>query len=617
MDKTVLNTSGKTELNTPENAEDSDLIESIDLEEGTEIPGGFVVKKRIGSAFANGEADVFLCEKDGHGYAAKFFRRKILLNTRLTEKLKNIRSPRVAKIYDTGEFYDRYYDIYDFYRRGSLADTLHKRTFSFEELKEQIIPNLNEALHDLHKEGILHRDVKPSNIMWSNETQGDLVLIDFGLSSVVRESHSIIVSKFGFTAYYAAPEVLRNVYFDESDYYSMGIVLYELFTGKVPFSEENSYTSIITKPGNMPDELYTLILGLTYHDLSFRHDKDNPNRRWTYDEVNRWLAGEEQPIPGQVKYEAAKTDSGRKIPPISFCQKQYTDIDSLVFAMGLNWEVGKYLVFRGRLAEHLRSGKDVTDTRIYMASQVDDIVNGVGYDNDVKMANILYALCPDVDYLFTPMGGFDSVSTFGDALFEACGSFSGNVVQSAVCSLETLLRSGILETYIKKTREQNETEKQEGRAEQTDRKELTDQKEQTGQAEQKEKEDQPEPSDQNNPDKKADHKEKKTAEDALSLVEEFEKRIIEDREWNRNREAYTYEFAYRLTGNAVLNPGLPDGKTFSDIEELKAYLMSKKSRDYRELYITCAHFLQSERRLKPRVYGWMKRHGYNTENLMS
>ena len=604
MDKTVLNTAGKTELNIPEKPEDDDLIESIDLEEGTEIPGGFVVKKRIGSAFANGEADVFLCEKEGQSYAAKFFRRKILLNTRLTEKLKNIRSARVAKIHDTGEFYDRYYDIYDFYRRGSLADTLHKRTFSYEELKEQIIPNLNEALHDLHKEGILHRDIKPSNIMWSNETQGDLVLIDFGLSSVVRESHSIIVSKFGFTAYYAAPEVLRNVYFDESDYYSMGIVLYELFTGKVPFSEENSYTSIITKPGNMPDDLYTLILGLTYHDLSFRHDKDNPNRRWTYEEVNRWLLGEEQPIPGQVKYEAGKTDSGRKIPPISFCQKQYTDLDSLIFAMGLNWEVGKYLVFRGRLAEHLRSGRDVTDNRIYWASQVEDIVNGVGYDNDVKMAKILYALCPDVDYLFSPMGGFDSVSTFADALFEACGSFSGNIVQTAVCSLETLLRSGVLEEYIKKSQEENEEkESAEKESAEKDSSEKKETEEKTAEKDDAEKE---------------TSKEKKTVgEDALKLVEEFSKRIVEDSEWNRNREAYTYEFAYRLTGNTVLNPGLPDGKTFSDIEELKAYLMSKKSRDYRELYITCAHFLQSERRLKPRVYGWMKRHGYNTENLMS
>jgi len=218
MDKTVFNENSKTEVNNPEPPVDDDLIAGIDLEPGTVIPGGFVVKDRIGTAFANGEADVFLCEKEGHSYAAKFFRRKILLNTRLTEKLKNIRSPRVAKIYDTGEVFDRYYDIYDFYRQGSLADTLHKRAFSFEELKEQIIPNLNEALHDLHKEGILHRDIKPSNIMWSNETQGDLVLIDFGLSSVVRESHSIIVSKFGFTAYYAAPEVLRNDYFDESDY---------------------------------------------------------------------------------------------------------------------------------------------------------------------------------------------------------------------------------------------------------------------------------------------------------------------------------------------------------------------------------------------------------------
>ena len=264
----VNSTNNETLVNMPLNSEQIPEA-SLDVESGTILPGDYTVLRRIGNATDSGEADVFLCKKDGKQYAAKIFRRAISVKVDLMKRLEGIQSDYIARLRYYGKIYNRHFEVYDYFEKGSLADTLKERTFSENELREYIIPNLNEALHSLHEQGIFHRDVKPSNIMWSNEDERKLVLIDFGLSSVIRESMSIIVSEVGFTTAYAAPEILRNVYFDESDYFSLGIVFYELFCGKTPFvNQDNVLTSTITKPGNMPQDLYNLILGLTYPELS-------------------------------------------------------------------------------------------------------------------------------------------------------------------------------------------------------------------------------------------------------------------------------------------------------------------------------------------------------------
>lgn len=137
------------------------------------------------------------------------------------------------------------------------------------------------------------------------EDQKGVALIDFGISSIIDGNASVIVTKSGLTFAYAAPESLHNVYLEESDYYSLGITIYELFCGHAPY--ENLTTEEITRymsiqklpyPEDMPLELQNLISGLTYSDLTNRADKENPNRRWTYEEVKNWLEDKPQPVPG-------------------------------------------------------------------------------------------------------------------------------------------------------------------------------------------------------------------------------------------------------------------------------------------------------------------------------
>jgi len=269
-----------------------------------------------------GEADLYVCRYRNKGFVAKIYRRKAAIKEDVIGAIKGIKSPYVAELHDVGAYNGYPFEILPFYKNGSLQN----KTFSFSELKKTIIPNLNEGLNILHKKGIIHKDLKPSNIMLC-DNKTDVAIIDFGISSVRDSDNTVVVTKTGMTPEYSAPETFRNLFLAESDYYSLGITLYELFTGNTPYKNMDKdsiekYVAVqrIPFPKNMPIELVNLISAVTYYDITNRKNKENPNRRWTYEEVKKWLKGEPQPIPGG----SVGSFSAKAIQPYKFL--------SLVFA---------------------------------------------------------------------------------------------------------------------------------------------------------------------------------------------------------------------------------------------------------------------------------------------
>lgn len=295
----------------------------------------------------SGEADLYVCQYNGIQYVAKIYRRERSIKQDVLDAIKEIDSPFVATCFDTGEVDGHTYEIIPYYKEGSVQG----RKVSFEELRDVYIPSLNEGLKALHDKGMVHKDLKPSNIMM-NDDRRSVAIIDFGISSVLNTGATMIVTSTGMTPIYSAPETYRNMFFDISDYYSLGITLFELFTGKLPYEgmsqeEMERYVSIsrIPLPDDMPRELKELILGLTYGDITYRHNKNNPNRRWSYEEVNKWLQGIKQVIPG----EGVSTDN---IIPYLFLNQEYTSVPSLVRALAEHWDEGKKHLFRGLLTRH-------------------------------------------------------------------------------------------------------------------------------------------------------------------------------------------------------------------------------------------------------------------------
>lgn len=173
---------------------------------GTELPGGYVIKQRL-SAPA-GEADIYICERDGEEFAAKLYRRPIAVKSEVIAALQEVRCPYVAPLYQSDVFRGLPYEILPYYRNGSLQG----RRFSFEELKDRIIPEINEALAALHDVGIIHKDLKPSNIMLTDS--GDIAIIDFGISSVQSSGSTVVVTSTGMTPEYSAPETFRKLFLE-------------------------------------------------------------------------------------------------------------------------------------------------------------------------------------------------------------------------------------------------------------------------------------------------------------------------------------------------------------------------------------------------------------------
>ena len=359
--------------------------------------------------------------------------------------MKNISSPHVAKLFDTGVYNGLPFEIIPFYAQGSLQG----RTFSFDELKQRIIPSLNEGLHVLHENGIIHKDLKPSNIMLCDNEE-DVVIIDFGISSVKGGSNTVIVTKTGMTPEYSASETFRNLFLEESDYYSLGITLYELFCGRTPYSNMSSeeieqYVSIqrIPFPSNMPTELCNLIAGLTYNDITYRKNKSNPNRRWTYEEVVNWCNGKYQQIPGEVVASAAN-----QIPTYTFMRQKYTNMVTLVDALATNWNEGKKQLFRGILSGFFKS----VDPEIAGFCMDAEDAQANGGNADFLFFQTIYKLSPTMRTFYWRENRFESLPELGNSILEHLRSNN----RSNYGLYDEILSRKVISEYITMKDEKNE-----------------------------------------------------------------------------------------------------------------------------------------------------------------
>ena len=531
----------------------------LDLPEGSELETDakktFSVIRRLGNANASGESDVFLCSMDGKEYVAKIYRRRLEAKDKydrlnLISKINAINSERIAKIIDYGSCGNRFFEIFDFYNAGSLADEVSQNNrFSYKELKEKIIPDLAEALNTLHKEGLFHCDLKPGNIMWQDITKNDIVLIDFGISLVMPEGKTdMILQNANGTPLYRAPEVANGVIADCTDYYSLGIIVYELFCGCIP---EQIRIKEIPKPEDMPEDLYDLFCGLTYEGYRNRKDRKNPNNRWTYDEVMRWLKGEKLPVPGTVI--SSQLENDRSIMEFSWKETKFDNIDDLCLALCIFWDDGRKCILRGDLTNHLEWKERLTSNQALWVSQIRDISEEIKYNADQKFIRIIQSLSPERKYLACPLGVFNSLSEFGKRLFECLENDAEIGRNMAISSIELLASVNHISWFMQVMNEDLEE---------------------------------------------------------VEHVKSIENGILQGGVmsdcWNRNPDLIIYELAYTLTKDP-LDLGLINGKTFSTLDSLKKYLMQNDSSSHKKVYDLCQKYLLDDAfTLKPRVYGWLK-----------
>ena len=207
------------------------------------LEGRYSVEREVGRG---GAARVFLAhDSAGTAVALKVLHPQLAASVTADRFLREIRvvsrliHPRIARLLDFGEGEWLLWYVMDYVpgpslklhlervRRASVADTL------------RIAHDLLQALKVAHAEGVIHRDVKPDNIILSPD---GAVLVDFGIAKAVAESGSDRLTRSGFavgTSAYMSPEqITGEAEIDaRSDLYSLGCVLFECLAGRPPFDD--------------------------------------------------------------------------------------------------------------------------------------------------------------------------------------------------------------------------------------------------------------------------------------------------------------------------------------------------------------------------------------------
>lgn len=228
---------------------------------GSLFDGRYTVVRKLG---AGGMANVYLAEDQelGRRVAIKILNERHANDDQFVERFRReaqnaaaISHPNIVSIYDRGEAEGTYYIAMEYVDGRTLKELVVSRGPAPLTVAVEYARQILAALRFAHRQGIVHRDIKPHNALV--DAEGHVKVTDFGIAragaSQMTEAGSIVG-----TAQYLSPEQARGAHVDQrSDLYSLGIVLYELLTGTVPFTGDTpveiamKHLSTVPEPPSM------------------------------------------------------------------------------------------------------------------------------------------------------------------------------------------------------------------------------------------------------------------------------------------------------------------------------------------------------------------------------
>jgi hypothetical protein len=186
--------------------------------------------------------------------------RLIKRSEREIQILSNLEHPNLISILDSGVENEVPYYVMEYKPDGTLRDLLaRKKVLSNKEIGEILLPIL-DALDYIHRNGIIHRDIKPSTILFDN--MGNPMLSDFGVSKILNKQEITNLTGTGIgigTPEYMSPEQSQGKDVDaRTDIYALGVVLYEMITGRKPFIADTPMAILlkqVTEPVPLPTSI--------------------------------------------------------------------------------------------------------------------------------------------------------------------------------------------------------------------------------------------------------------------------------------------------------------------------------------------------------------------------
>lgn len=158
--------------------------------------------------------------------------------------IAKLQHPHILPVHDFGEAEGYTYIVMPFVDSGTLADLMKRGPLPLERIIG-VMKQVGDALDYAHSRGIVHRDVKPSNVLV--DASGNCLLTDFGISKIVESSAKFTATgNLIGTPAYMSPEQAKGLVVDRrSDLYALGVILYEMATGQVPYSAETPLAVVI------------------------------------------------------------------------------------------------------------------------------------------------------------------------------------------------------------------------------------------------------------------------------------------------------------------------------------------------------------------------------------
>ena len=236
--------------------------------------------------------------------------------------------PNIVAVYDWGAVDGIYYMVMEFVRGRGVRDLLNAHGRMEPGQAAEIVRQTLLALEAAHSQGIVHRDIKPENILVT--TGGTVKVADFGLARAFADGRVTSAGAVQGTVQYLSPEQIRGEPSDpRSDLYSLGIVTYELITGKLPFTGETAMSIAykhlsgrVPRPSSVvpqvPKELDGFVLSATDRDRELRPESATEMRRdleslMPSPSPNRSLAAVVGDLP-EVTMDAEVTEH---VPPVA------------------------------------------------------------------------------------------------------------------------------------------------------------------------------------------------------------------------------------------------------------------------------------------------------------
>ncbi len=228
------------------------------LSEGT-IVGHYKVIRKIG---VGGMGEVFLAEDTelNRRVALKFlpfeytsdegFKARFKREAQATAALSH---PNIVTIHEVGEYQGRPFFAMEYVEGYSLKESAHQKELSLDQIIDLAI-QICEGLQEAHAANIVHRDIKPSNILISKS--GRPKLVDFGLAAIKGEERLTKAGTTMGTIGYMSPEQVQGQEVDQrSDIFSLGVVLYEMITGRAPFKGDTEAAVLNSILSDTPEPL--------------------------------------------------------------------------------------------------------------------------------------------------------------------------------------------------------------------------------------------------------------------------------------------------------------------------------------------------------------------------